>query len=144
MISILLPPIFKRKFWADIEDDIQARAKKKDADFHLEGKWKKYYKEVDGFLVYKVNGEWVRNNLSVIFGHGGHGYVHEFIPTREIWVATKHWPYCGCHRWGGRMTAVDIRKTIRHEIEEFKLMKEGWKFIKAHREADRREEQKSC
>jgi hypothetical protein len=82
--------------WIDLESDIASRAKKKDRRFVLSGKWKKFVRKEKRLKIYAVDGEWVRNNLSIIFGHGGHGYVHEFIPLDEIWVATHHFPRCGC------------------------------------------------
>ena len=123
------------KAWRDIESDIQKRALSKDKTFRLDGAWKTLLKIQDGFKVYIVDGEWVRNNLSVIFGHGGHGWVHEFIPLNEIWVSNIH-PKdcdCGCKGKGSPQTPSQIEAVIIHEIHEAKEMSDGkTPFYKAH------------
>jgi hypothetical protein len=111
------------------------RATNKDVNFLLSGPWKRYVKDEDHFQIFSVDGEWVRNNLSVIFGAGGHGYVHEFIPLSEIWVSSHHYEGCGCDN----LKSVDQRvsqqyfdSTIIHEITEFKAMLGGMTFWEAH------------
>ena len=71
----------------DIEKDIQERSSKKDPRLEIGGLEKKYITNYKGFKVYEVDGEWIRNNLDVIFGSGGHGRVHTFIPNDEVWIA---------------------------------------------------------
>ena len=129
------------KLWADLEIDIQKRGKKKDKRFVLTGKWKKFVRKQDGFKIFAVDGEWVRNNLSVIFGHGGHGYVHEFIPLNEIWVATHHFEGCECRnvKKGQKASQQYFDSTTLHEIAEFKEMKKGMSFWKAHQIALQKE-----
>lgn len=120
--------------WKTIENDIQGRYKKKDKDFKLSGKWKKYREKQDGYKVYVVDGEWVRNNLSIIFGMGGHGVVHEFIPIDEIWVADVHTD-------GEKATADYLTSCIVHEIHECELMKKGKEYWPSHQSALEAEEE---
>lgn len=129
------------KFWRGLEKDVQDTADKKDPKFVLKGPWKKFYKNVDGFRVYIVNGEWVYNNLSIIYGHGGHGFVHEFIPKSEIWVASHHPKDCHCKGVSKDRKATQefIDSTIIHEIEEFKRMSRGMPYFKAHTKANKAE-----
>lgn len=124
--------------WRDLEKDIQHRASTKDAGFKLQGDWKRFLKSQDNFNIFIVDGEWVRTNLSVIFGHGGHGWVHEFIPLNEIWVSNIH-PKdcdCGCGGKGTSQTIAQIEATILHEITEAKIMSDGkTPYHKAHHQA---------
>ena len=136
-------------FWMDVEDEVQRRAKKKNLNFSLTGplarRWKRFVREEDGFKIYAVKGETVRNNLSVIFGHGGHGYVHEFIPLDEIWVDTHHYAClggCGCDNLKRKNQLVSSKyfeSTIIHEKTEFWLMAKGIIFYQADQIARREE-----
>jgi len=136
---------FKRdnrdKLWAKLEMEIQKRGSRKDKKFVLTGKWKRFIRKQNEFNIYAVNGEWVRNNLSVIFGHGGHGYVHEFIPLNEIWAATHHFEGCNCSnvKRGQKVSQQYFDSTVIHEIAEFKEMKKGLVFWKAHQIALQKE-----
>lgn len=122
--------------WRDLEKDIQTRAIKKDNGFRLQGTWKRFLRNQDEFNVFIVDGEWVRTNLSVIFGHGGHGWVHEFIPLNEIWVSNVHPVDCDCKNKGKFLDIKNIESTIIHEITEAKIMKDGkTPYHKAHKEA---------
>jgi len=132
--SIKIPKDDRKLSWPDIEDDIRFRANKKQKDFKLKGPWKKFKENRDGFKVYAVDGEWVRNNLSIIFGHGGHGYVHEFIPLDEIWIATHHYSNegpngvnieCGCKLENKKITNNYYLSCVVHEIAERELMQTG-------------------
>ncbi|MEK7464674.1 MAG: hypothetical protein AAB617_02760 [Patescibacteria group bacterium] len=122
------------KFWQKLEAKIQKIATKKDKLFSPSGKWKKLIKKEKSFKVFSVNGEWVRANLSVIFGHGGSGLVHEFIPIDEIWVATHHPKDCSCRKVKkNRKMSLGYRdSTILHEMTECGAMKKGIIFWKAH------------
>jgi hypothetical protein len=125
-------------FCETLEKDIQQRTEFKDLDFKLEGKWKTFLRKQVGFNVYIVDGEWVRNNLSVIFGHGGHAFVHEFIPLNEIWVSSHHIKNnmydCGCTHVTKtcKVTKKWINETVEHEIIEFNFMGLGNPYWKAH------------
>ena len=130
------------KLWRELELKIQKRARKKDKKFILSGKWKKFIRIQDGLKIYAVDGEWVRNNISVIFGHGGHGYVHEFIPNDEIWIGTRHFEGCDCENLVKKEQKVSQKyfdSTVIHEITEFKEMKKGRSYWKAHQIALRKE-----
>ena len=136
-MKLKIPKDKRDRLWADLENDIQSRGKKKDKSFRLSGSWKKFLRSEDGFKVYSVDGEWVRNNLSVMFGHGGHGRVHEFIPDDEIWVATHHPKGCGCKKLKKDLKASQqySDSCAYHEIVEHKLMKKGMIYWKAHNHA---------
>ena len=119
--------------WNEIELEIQKRASYKDKGFVLTGTWKNYLKTQEHFKIYLVNGEWVRTNLSSIFGHGGHGYVHEFIPHDELWIDTHHTD-CVCRNVSQdkKMSESYRESTIIHEITEYKKMQTGYTFSQAH------------
>lgn len=129
------------KLWAELELKIQKRGDKKDGRFILAGPWKKFIRKQDGFNIFAVDGEWIRNNLSIIFGHGGHGYVHEFIPLNEIWLATHHFEGCDCSniKKGQKVSQRYFDSTAIHEITEFKEMKKGVTYWRAHQIALRKE-----
>ena len=127
--------------WSELEADIQDRGKNKDDDFHPKGEWKKFVRNQDGFKVYAVDGKWVRDNLSVIFGHGGHGYVHEFIPLDEIWCGTHHWDEnewskCDCDKGNEPVSKEYFDSCVAHEIAEFEEMKnDGEPYWPSHQKA---------
>ena len=124
----------KRKFtWSELEKEIQQRSACKDPSFRLIGPWKKFLRVQDGYSVYEVDNEWINNNISIQFGHGGHGCVHEFIPMDEIWVSKCHLS-CECkNAYSGSPMSPKFRdSTILHEIKENKEMKKGEDFWVAH------------
>ena len=99
----------------DIEKAIQSRWWKK-SHFEIEMP-KTQFTYIRGFTVFIVDGEWIRNNLDVTFGTGGHGLVHSFIPMDEIWIDP----------------ANESEKSLMfHEIYEFELMKTGMNYWNAH------------
>ena len=127
------------QLWARLEKEIQNRAGKKDNKLVLSGKWKKFIRKQGKLSIFAVDGKWIRNNLCVYFGHGGHGYVHEFIPKNEIWISTHHYDEsrlvrCGCRlrKKNQRVSKNYFESTLAHEITEFNEMKEGTKYWKAH------------
>jgi hypothetical protein len=133
-----------------MEAEIQARAPKKDRRFiflfrifrflFLREQFQ-YVGKKRGFRIYSVDGEWVKNNLSVVFEHGGHGYVHEFIPLDEVWVATYHPVGCVCKnvRADRKMSRWYSAETSDHEIDEFNDMARGIIFETAHQNALQKE-----
>jgi len=48
---------------ASIEKEVQNTNSKKDKNFRLTGWWQKYIRLEDGFAIYEVDGNWIRNNL---------------------------------------------------------------------------------
>jgi hypothetical protein len=124
--------------WQELEQEIQDSFNKKDSQFVLNGTWKKFYGKVVGLDIYAVDGDWVRSNLSVIFMHGGHGYVHEFIPQNEIWISTHHPVDCGCEGVSAdrRVSANYFKSCTVHEITEFKEMAKGVPYVDAHETAN--------
>jgi hypothetical protein len=146
-IEIFARVVDNREFeWSDLEADVQSRGDEK-SDLRLSGDWKKFVRKQKGFKIFAVDGTWVRNNLSVIFGHGGHGYVHEFIPLDEIWVATHHYnenehSKCGCDKGNQPVSREYFDSCVAHEIEEFDLMKDDGKpYWPAHQKALETEEE---
>lgn len=134
------------KLWARLEANIQTRASKKDRHFKLSGPWKKFVRRQNGFKIYAVDGTWIRVNLSVIFGHGGHGLVHEFIPLDEIWIARRHywenpWSFCDCKGVKDRQPVSRnwFDSCVLHEIDEFRTMKKSSPYWPAHRQALKKE-----
>lgn len=119
--------------WRELECKVQARALNKSSTFKLEGTWKSKYVVQDGFDVFVVNSEWVKNNLNATFGHGGHGYVYEFIPLNEIWVSAAH-NECLCINVKPfqPVSNLFLESTILHEIVEFKAMRDGKEYWEAH------------
>ncbi|MEK7503861.1 MAG: hypothetical protein AAB577_02665 [Patescibacteria group bacterium] len=125
-------------FWMDFEDEIQKRAPKKDPNFDLNGpgnkRWKKFIREEDGFKIFAVSGETVRNNVDVTFGHGGHGLVHVCIPLDEIWIDMRHYfclDGCDCDNLKRKNQPVSkefFESTTIHETTEFLEMKNGRRF----------------
>lgn len=127
----------------ELELEIQKAALQKDKNFRLSLIYKKpfrFIREQDGFRIYAVDGEWIRNNLGVRLGdggfeHAGHGFVHEFIPLDEIWVDTHHYGDCPCHnvRPDRKTSKRFLETTIIHEMLEFKIMELGIPYKPAHR-----------
>ncbi|OGN05925.1 MAG: hypothetical protein A2746_02390 [Candidatus Yanofskybacteria bacterium RIFCSPHIGHO2_01_FULL_44_22] len=131
------------KLWKKLEAEIQERAADKDRNFILRGSWKKFIRKQGGLKVFQVDGEWVRNNLSAIFGHAGHGYVHEFIPLNEIWVGIRHPAKCVCRNVekNRKMSQRFSDSAVLHEITERKEMRRGMIFWKAHQVALQKEKE---
>ena len=138
----------REKLWSVLEKEVQSRGKGKDLDFRLKGKWKVLVREEGEFKIYAVDGTWIRNNLSVIFGHGGHGLVHEFIPNDEIWISTHHyaeseWRSCGCKNIAENQLVSKnyFESTVVHEITEYHEMKNGDVYWAAHQKALKKEKE---
>ncbi len=131
----------RNPLWADIEKEIAYRASTKDPTFRLEGLWKTFVREQDGVKVFAVDRKWVQANLSCTFHHGGHGYVHEFIPLEEIWVSTHHHadepsgPFGSCSCADAKNEAVSesfFESVVTHELTELNEMEKGRMYWDAH------------
>ena len=106
----------------ELDAAVRSRWHLKDAKAKIIGLKKKFIGTKEGFKVYEVDGKWIKNNIDVGFGTGGHGLVHSYIPMDEVWV----WPVEE-NKWS--ITA--------HEITEHNLMKEkNLKFKEAHKETN--------
>lgn len=124
--------------WAEIEADVKEAGLRKDPGFRLTGEWKTHVRTLhNGIEVFAVDGVWVRNNLSIIFGHGGHGLVHEFIPLDEIWVSKKHQKSCDCRGVREDLAVSEnfFDSTVLHEYIELTAMLAGDDFWTAHQKA---------
>ncbi len=136
-----MPKDKRDRLWKRMESEIARRAKSKDKCLILKGKWKKFVRKEKGYMIFAVDGTWIRNNLCCYFCHGGHALVHEFIPKNEIWVSTRHndegrdsIAKCGCKV---RMKNQPVSKayfdsTVLHEIVENMRMKKGMSYWHAH------------
>lgn len=73
----------------------------------------------EGFRVFLINGEHVRNNLETDFTMASHGFMSGFIPKDEIWM-------------DDRMSVNDLVAVLHHEVFEVKLMAKGMSYPDAH------------
>lgn len=143
-----IPPDKRDKTWSILEKEIQSRAKNKDESSVIDGEWKKFVRAQSGYNIFSVDGRWIKTNLCVYFGHGGHGLVHEFIPLGEIWVSLHHYKegnseisHCKCkvnQRWP-KVSKNFFDSTVIHEITECDEMKKGKTYWKAHQMALQKE-----
>lgn len=83
----------------DVEAAIASRWWRKDPELQIQGLKKLYLGSFAGFEVFRVDSEWLRDNLDTTFGTGGHGLVHTFIPLVEIWIddVNEPWPEIVLH-----------------------------------------------
>lgn len=49
----------------DIDASVRSRWDKKDPELKIEGMSKEFLGEKDGFRIYQVDSEWIRNNINV-------------------------------------------------------------------------------
>ncbi|MBI2450701.1 MAG: hypothetical protein HYV47_04180 [Candidatus Nealsonbacteria bacterium] len=131
----------RMKEWAIWELQIQQKAKNKDGHFlaslakFLEiRKVLAFIREQDGFEIYRVDTEFIRNNLIADFEHAGHGFVHLLIPMNHIWIGAQHFNGCACKnvREDRRISEKNFESSVIHEITEFKLMEKGMPYGEAH------------
>lgn len=74
-----------------------------------------------GFSVYRVDSEWIKDNLDVTFGTGGHGLVHSFIPLDVILIDDVN---------------QKMAKLVLHEAVEYHhMMEDGLDYQEAHEHA---------
>jgi len=136
-------------FLPALELEIQKRARNKDSNFVLSKLFPEHFEFVrmqSGFKIFRVDVEWVRNNLDPIFTHGGHGFVHSAIPLDEIWISDRHPEDCVCKNVGldRKMSESYSNRAIKHEITEFRRMAVGMIFKEAHEEALKEEIAEGC
>ncbi len=124
----------REPFWAEIERIIQLRAPKKDKEFKPTGSWKKFVRENEGIKIYRVDSEWIRNNLLASWNHGGHGYVCEFIPIDEVWIGNTHPTNCKCKGVNNERQISEryFESAVIHETTERELMVEDMVYWQAH------------
>ena len=91
-------------------------------------KFKEFLREQNGFKIMFVDGQYVRDKLSIDFTMGGHHWVYGFIPKNEIWIDKS-------------LTEKDVEATIAHELAEAPKMRKGMSYGKAHEKANKVEEQ---
>lgn len=84
-------------------------------DVHI----KKYGETTDGLTIWIVNGRLVRSKYFIDFVEGGHHFVYHWVPLNEVWLdddlRPKEFPF-----------------VLLHELNERKLMSQGWTYDKAH------------
>lgn len=108
---------------ADVEKAIASRWHRKDPEFYIGGLKRQSAGYFAGFSVLRVNSEWIRDNLDVTFGSGGHGLVHTFIPLTEIWIDD---------------TEEAMAPLVLHEAVEFHhMLEEGLDYEPAHEKAEK-------
>jgi len=73
-------------------------------------------------LTYYVDGNFVRNNIYADFTEGGHGYVYDFIPKREVWL--------------DRENIIETKPILVHELHERHWMAKGLDYDHAHDKAN--------
>ena len=75
----------------------------------------------DDVHIYKIDAEYVRDNIDIDYTMGGHGYVYpNYIPENEVWIEDT-------------MDDEDIFTTAIHELTERREMKtKGVDYSTAH------------
>lgn len=83
-----------------------------------------FYKEVNGFKVWIVDGKYVRDEIDEEFTNFGQHYLFNFIPEDEFWIDRED-------------EEGEIDYYIDHLIVENRLMKRGVDAHNAYEKADR-------
>lgn len=84
-------------------------------DVHI----KKYGETKDGLTIWIVNGRLVRSKYFIDFVEGGHHFVYHWVPLNEVWLDDDLRPQ-------------EFPFVLLHELNERKLMSEGWTYNRAH------------
>jgi hypothetical protein len=87
----------------------------------------KKYKEVAGFSVWIVDGNYIRTNIDEQFNNFGQHYRFKFIPNKEFWIDRESCP-------GEEKFFID------HLLVENRLMAQGISYNMADEKADRKEQ----
>jgi hypothetical protein len=90
------------------------------ADAHVR-LWKKLE---NGVSVWIVSGRLVRSVFDIDFTAGGHDYVYEFVPEKEVWIDDD-------------IEEPERAYVLLHELHERNRMAGGWPYSKAHAESSR-------
>jgi hypothetical protein len=83
--------------------------------------WKKLENSV---AVWIVGGRMVRSVFDIDFTEGGHDYVYEFVPEKEVWIDDD-------------ILEPERPYVLVHELHERNRMATGWPYSKAHAESSR-------
>ncbi len=79
-----------------------------------------------GISVWIVNGRMVRSGFDIDFTAGGHDYVYEFVPEKEVWIDDD-------------IEEDERGYVLLHELHERTRMASGWPYSKAHAESSKLE-----
>ena len=86
---------------------------------------KRLWKELEnGVAVWIVGGRMVRSVFDIDFTEGGHDYVYEFVPEKEVWIDDD-------------ILEPERPYVLVHELHERNRMATGWAYSKAHAESSR-------
>ena len=77
-----------------------------------------------GVSVWIVTGRLVRSAFDIDFTAGGHDYVYEFVPEKEVWIDDDIEP-------------AERGLVLLHELHERNRMASGWPYSRAHVESSR-------
>jgi hypothetical protein len=83
--------------------------------------WKRLENSV---AVWIVSGRMVRSVFDIDFTEGGHDYVYEFVPEKEVWIDDD-------------ILEPERPYVLVHELHERNRMALGWPYSKAHAESSR-------
>jgi hypothetical protein len=80
--------------------------------------------KLDGFQIWGVDGELVRDTIDIDFTIGGNGARYGYIPEDEIWVESE-------------LETPDAAATSLHELTELRAMRDrGLTYEQAHAQAN--------
>jgi hypothetical protein len=85
--------------------------------------WKKLE---NGVSVWIVKGRLVRSVFDIDFTEGGHDYVYEFVPEKEVWIDND-------------IVELERGYILLHELHERNRMAKGIPYNQAHAESSRLE-----
>ena len=80
----------------------------------------KKLKSYNGYKVFIVNGELIRNKIDIDYVMGGNGLRYLYVPIDEIWVEDKYYK------------TKEFNYIVYHEYTELMLMKRGLNYSDAH------------
>ncbi len=69
--------------------------------------------------VWIVDGRLIRSSFYIDFTEGGHDFVYKFVPKQEVWLDDD-------------LMEKERLYVLLHELNERKLMSQGWTYDKAH------------